>query len=82
MYASSTIVNQTEFKSITYIGKKPTFNQTKIQIETHILDGFSEDIYDQKITVLIHHFIRGDQPFKNKDELIEQINKDILFISS
>tara|TARA_Y100001935_G_scaffold252168_2_gene255507 strand:+ start:13855 stop:14724 length:870 start_codon:yes stop_codon:yes gene_type:complete len=81
VYGSTTRIGNSEYTSITYIGKKPTFNQQNVQIETHILDGFSKDIYGQDIIISINQFIREDQPFPDKNKLIEQINKDIALIN-
>lgn len=50
-------------------------------LETYILD-FSGDLYGQKIKVKIHERIRNIMNFKNNDELIAQIKKDIEFIKS
>ncbi len=57
--------------------KKPTFKNNEASIETHILENFSANIYHEKIQVLFKRFIRDDIRFKNKDELIHQIKKDI-----
>ena len=80
VYRSTTIVHGVTHRSITYIGKKPTFGQHYGQVETHILDAFSEDIYGVEMIVLVSQFLREDQLFNNQYELIEQINKDISLI--
>lgn len=63
---------------IANFGTKPTVNKTMQKtLETHILDGFDEDIYGQKIRINFLKFIRSEQKFDSIDELKEQIKKDI-----
>lgn len=77
VYESQTIIKGKMHSSITYIGKKPTFENNEASIETHILENFSTNIYNETIQVLFKRFIRDDVRFKSKDELINQIKKDI-----
>lgn len=66
------------FDGIANFGIKPTIsNNGSILLETHILNGFNEDIYGQVIKILFKKFIRPEQKFKNLDELKEQIKRDI-----
>lgn len=65
-------------KGIANFGTKPTVNKTMQKtLETHILDGFDEDIYGQKIKINFLKFIRREQKFKNIEKLKEQIKSDI-----
>ncbi|MBO6181126.1 bifunctional riboflavin kinase/FAD synthetase [bacterium] len=65
-------------KGIANFGTKPTVNATMQKtLETHILDGFDEDIYGQKIKINFLKFIRREQKFKNIEKLKEQIKSDI-----
>lgn len=65
-------------KGIANFGTKPTVNDTMQKtLETHILDGFDEDIYGQNIKINFLKFIRSEQKFKDIDTLKEQIKKDI-----
>lgn len=68
---------------ISNFGVKPTVceNCAKV-LETHILDGFDEDIYGQKIRINFLKFIRSEQKFDSIDELKEQIKKDIEFLDN
>ena len=77
VYKSTVIHNKTHYEAITYIGKKPTFKNDKAQVETHILNDFSDDLYGETIMVLIHQFIRDDLQFKSIDALKQQIQLDI-----
>ncbi len=58
------------------IGFRPTFGEgEELFVEVHIFD-FQEDIYDSKIRVEFLDYLRPEIKFKNKFELIEQIEKD------
>ena len=70
-------------KGISNFGTKPTVNNTSVKtLETHILNGFDEDIYGQNIKINFLKFIRPDQKFANINELKEQIKKDIEFLNN
>lgn len=67
-----------KFKSVTNFGYKPTFNNQSFEpiFETHIFD-FNEDLYDQKISVEFHDFIREEKKFASLLELQKQIEQDV-----
>lgn len=81
VYKSHVLINEQPFKSISYIGRKPSFSGTQPSIETHILNNFSQTIYNQKIHLFLETFLRNEKRFKSKDELINQIQKDIQLCS-
>ncbi len=58
------------------IGFRPTFGHSeKASTEIHIFD-FSDDLYEQKISLNFLHFIRQEQKFSNVEELKKQILAD------
>lgn len=76
VYASRTLIDNIEYKSITNIGIRPTFGGKDAVIETHIL-GYNGDAYGKKVTVILEHFLRNEIEFKSAEELKLQIEKDI-----
>jgi riboflavin kinase/FMN adenylyltransferase len=66
------------YAGITNIGEHPTFDDNHFNAETHIFD-FSDDIYCTDVQINLVKFVREIIRFDNKDKLIEQINKDIIF---
>lgn len=73
--------NSQYFKGIANFGTKPTVNETNVKtLETHILNGFSEDIYGKKIKIYFEKFIRPEKKFTDIESLKNQIKKDILSI--
>ncbi|CEI84783.1 FMN adenylyltransferase [Ehrlichia minasensis] len=70
--------NTTWLNGIVNIGLRPTFNDLNSPIlEMHIFD-FSDDIYDQYVTIQLLHFIRTERKFDTVDQLKQQINDDIV----
>jgi len=65
------------YKAILNYGIKPTINGINSPVaEAHII-GFDEDIYGEKIKILISNMIRKEQKFGSLIELKNQIEKDI-----
>ena len=80
VYYTKTIVNKKEYSSVTNIGTKPSVQNSNIEsIETHILD-FEQSIYDQTLSIKFIDRIRNEIKFKDIDDLIEQITKDIIWV--
>lgn len=75
VYATTTIINNQEYKSVTNVGYKPTFNGNKRLVETHIIN-YSNDLYGQEICIKFHNFIRPEKKFNSIEELQQQIAMD------
>lgn len=71
-----------EFKAIANFGTKPTVSDKNIKtLETHILQGFNQDIYAEELEIKFLKFLRPEQKFNSLDELKNQIKKDIASIN-
>jgi riboflavin kinase/FMN adenylyltransferase len=69
VYATYVDYEGKEYKSMTYIGKKPTVNNDETEnIEVHLFD-FDGDIYDKEIKVRFVKRVRGEQKFESLDAL-------------
>lgn len=76
VYATYVDYEGKEYKSMTYIGKKPTVNNDEVEnIEVHLFD-FDGDIYDKEIKVRFVKRVRGEQKFESLDALKKQIQID------
>lgn len=76
VYATYVDYEGKEYKSMTYIGKKPTVNNDEVEnIEVHLFD-FDGDLYDKEIKVRFVKRIRGEQKFESLDALKRQIQID------
>ena len=76
VYATYVDYDGKEYKSMTYIGKKPTVNNEEIEnIEVHLFD-FDGDLYDKVIKVRFVKRVRGEHKFESLDALKKQIQID------
>jgi riboflavin kinase / FMN adenylyltransferase len=57
------------------IGKRPTVDGLNTTIEVHLLD-WDGDLYEQQLTVHLHHFLRSEQKFPSLQALTDQIQTD------
>jgi riboflavin kinase/FMN adenylyltransferase len=76
VYAGMANVNGKIYKTMTNIGKNPTFGNTKRTVETFLLD-FSGDLYGQELSVEFVAKLRDEKKFKNTDELKKQLAEDL-----
>jgi riboflavin kinase/FMN adenylyltransferase len=77
VYVSRVLLGHRVLYGVTNIGRRPTLeNAVNDVAETFIFD-FDEDIYGAKLTVELMHFLRPEEQYKSKDELIQavEINK-------
>lgn len=77
VYAVRMKVHQRWYNGVCNVGYKPTFHKdaAELSIEVHLFD-FSQDIYDEKVVIEWHQFIRKEQKFSGIQELVTQIEKD------
>lgn len=67
------------YPAITNVGVNPTFDDgpQHLKVESFIFD-LNRDLYDEKIKVEFYRFVRPEQKFKDAQELVEQVQKDIV----
>ena len=76
VYAVKVSLENETFNGVMNIGIRPTFKETTIVLsEVHILN-FNKDIYGKIIRVEFIEWIRDEQKFSSKEELIKQIEID------
>lgn len=76
VYVTLTLVDGVWRRSVTNIGKRPTFGgELESKVETHLLD-FDGDLYEQTIRVRMLHRLRGEKKFNGFEELKAQISRD------
>ena len=75
VYASRACVDGVWHRSVTNIGRRPTFENDQQRSETHIL-GYCGNLYGKKIEVRLQRYIRGEIKFSSLDELKNQLSKD------
>ncbi|TYQ13046.1 UNVERIFIED_CONTAM: riboflavin kinase/FMN adenylyltransferase [Acetivibrio alkalicellulosi] len=80
VYITKTTVADQSYVSVTNVGNNPTFpGENKKSIETYILD-FENDFYGVDIKVFFIKKIRGEKTFKNSEQLVAQIQKDVITV--
>ncbi|MDO5036836.1 MAG: bifunctional riboflavin kinase/FAD synthetase [Tissierellia bacterium] len=79
VYHSHVILEGKTYLAATNIGKNPTFNETGLKVEAHILD-FDQDIYGKKVSLALNQFIREEISFDSIEELVDQMEEDISLI--
>ncbi|MGC8796413.1 bifunctional riboflavin kinase/FAD synthetase [Thermodesulfovibrio sp.] len=73
-----TIPNLKTFNGVANIGKNPTFGNTNMSYEVHILD-FKENLLGKIIRVHFIERIRDEKKFNSPEQLKENIARDIEF---
>jgi phosphoribosyl 1,2-cyclic phosphate phosphodiesterase len=63
-------------RSVTNVGMRPTFNGSRLSVETHLLD-YSGNFRPKTIEVRFWKRLREERKFAGPEELKEQITKDI-----
>ena len=76
VYAVEAQVLDRTFRGMCNIGIRPTVGGTVRTIETHILDGFDEDIYGLPLRITFLRKIRDEIRFPSLDALREQLLLD------
>lgn len=76
VYATYVNIEGLTYKAITNVGYNPTFKDRVFSIETHILD-FKGNLYGNSLAIQFTEFLREEQKFDSKEDLIKQIKKDI-----
>lgn len=76
VYATRARVAGRTLIGATNIGRRPTFDEGHISIETYLLD-FEGDVYGERMDLEILQRIRGEVKFESIDALKAQIAKDV-----
>lgn len=77
VYATRARVAGHTLVGATNIGRRPTFDEGHISIETYLLD-FEGDIYGERMDLEILERVRGEVKFERVDDLKAQIAKDVV----
>lgn len=76
VYISSVSINDKQYKSITNVGIRPTYQTDDVRCETFI-KNFCGDIYGKQMRLELLQFVRPEQKFSSLQELKGAILKDI-----
>lgn len=76
VYETEVLIDGVPFKSITNLGKRPTFKTENIMAETYI-PKFSGDLYGRRVKITLKRFLRKEKKFSSLYELKEAIDNDV-----
>jgi riboflavin kinase/FMN adenylyltransferase len=76
VYATETVVGDKVYRSATNVGVRPTFDGTRLAIESHLFD-FNESLTGGAMEVRFCKRLRDERKFSSPEELREQVLKDI-----
>jgi len=77
VYAVRLFIDDAFYNGVTNVGYNPTFGDTGLTVETHVLD-YSGDLLGRTIKVRFIKRLRDEKAFKTLEELSEQIAQDII----
>jgi len=76
VYVTETTFDVTRYPSVTNVGTRPTFDDSRLTVETHLLE-FDGDLYSKEIEVRFLARIRDESRFSGPNELSDQIARDL-----
>lgn len=76
VYATQSAVGGKTYQSATNIGVRPTFNGTRLVIESHLFE-FAENLTSGQMAIRFHARLRDEQKFAGPEALKIQVLKDI-----
>jgi riboflavin kinase/FMN adenylyltransferase len=76
VYVSETVLSGGAYRSVTNVGVRPTFDGTRLAIESHLFD-FAEALTAGPMKVRFLQRLRDEQKFSGPEALREQVLKDI-----
>ena len=71
----ATLEDGSEHPGVASLGVRPTFDPPRELLETHLLD-FDGDLYDRKMEVALHAFIRDEKKFDDIGALVAHMKED------
>jgi riboflavin kinase/FMN adenylyltransferase len=76
VYVCRLTVGTRQHQAVVNVGFRPTFGETEISVEAHVLD-FTGDLYDKRVTLAFVRRLREERKFPSVDALREQIALDV-----
>ena len=77
VYAISTFIDDRPYLGVANLGLAPTIQKRQHPIlEVHLFD-FNGSLYERKLEVALHEFIRPEKTFDSPKDLVAQIQQDI-----
>lgn len=81
VYDTDTRVGHKLYRSASSIGFNPTFKESTLKIESHLLD-FTGSLYGKYIELIFHQFLRNELKFSDLESLTNQMSLDVTRVKS
>jgi riboflavin kinase/FMN adenylyltransferase len=81
VYSGRTHVDGRSHATVVNVGVRPTFGETTLAVEAHLLD-FTGDLYGRRVRLDLLDRLRDEMRFPSVDELKAQIARDIAAVRS
>lgn len=81
VYDTDTKVKSKPYRSASSIGFNPTFKESTLKIESHLLE-FTGSIYGELIELVFYYYLREEVKFDNLEALINQMSLDVIKVKS
>lgn len=75
VYAAAVRVKGSLFPAMLNIGTRPTFNETEISIEAHVIK-YKGDLYNDSLNLLFLSRLRDEKRYANPEDLRNQLKQD------
>ena len=75
VYACTAAVEGKTYPAVTNIGSRPTVGGHHVTVEPWLLD-FAGDLYEKKLTLFFHAYLRPEEKFDSLEALQKQIRED------
>lgn len=76
VYVCRATVGSVEHQAVVNVGVRPTFGETELAVEAHLLD-FAGDLYGERVTLTFLRRLREERKFPSVDALRQQIALDV-----
>ncbi len=76
VYACHAFLGSTRYRAVINVGVRPTFGETQLAVEAHLLD-FSGDLYGSQIKLQFLRRLRDEMRFPDVEALRTQIAEDV-----
>lgn len=81
VYDTDTKVDAKYYRSASSIGFNPTFKESTLKIESHLID-FTGSLYGKYIELIFYNYLREELKFPDIDSLINQMDLDVQRVKS
>lgn len=81
VYGGRAWVGGESYRAAVNVGPNPTFGESQVKIEAHLLD-FDGDLYERELEVELWFRIRDTKRFGSVGELTEQLHRDLAVLRS